>query len=111
MSKTTDPREIKNIQDKELEITWEDGHVSRYSFQYLRQRCACALCQHEWTGEKLLDAAQVPQDLQIQEAAPVGNYALHFRFSDGHATGIYPFEKLRELCPCGPCSNPAGHAR
>jgi DUF971 family protein len=31
----------------------------------------------------------------------VGNYALHFSFSDHHDTGIYPFTLLRAFCPCG----------
>jgi|TARA_B100001057_G_scaffold418246_1_gene437368 DUF971 family protein len=28
---------------------------------------------------------------------PIGGYALLVRFEDGHATGIYPFNYLREL--------------
>ncbi len=28
---------------------------------------------------------------------PVGNYAYSIEFSDGHDTGIYTFEYLREL--------------
>jgi DUF971 family protein len=28
---------------------------------------------------------------------------LQIQFSDGHATGIYSFEHLRELCPCEKC--------
>ena len=28
----------------------------------------------------------------------VGRYALNFRWSDGHETGIYSFRYLRELC-------------
>ena len=28
---------------------------------------------------------------------PVGNYAYCIAFSDGHDTGIYTFEQLREL--------------
>jgi DUF971 family protein len=34
---------------------------------------------------------------------PVGNYALRFRWSDGHDTGIYTFDFLRRLCPCAEC--------
>jgi DUF971 family protein len=28
----------------------------------------------------------------------VGRYALNFRWSDGHETGIYSFQYLRDLC-------------
>ena len=29
----------------------------------------------------------------------VGNYALKIEWSDGHGTGIYSFEYLRDICP------------
>ena len=32
---------------------------------------------------------------------PVGNYAISIGFSDGHGTGIYRYEFLREIFPCG----------
>ena len=38
-------------------------------------------------------------------ANAVGNYALQIQFSDGHATGIYSFEHLREICPCERCTS------
>jgi len=34
----------------------------------------------------------------------VGNYAIQIQFSDAHATGIYSFDCLRELCPCEECA-------
>jgi len=37
-------------------------------------------------------------------ASPVGNYAIQIQFSDAHATGIYSFDCLRELCPCEECA-------
>jgi len=43
---------------------------------------------------------------------PVGNYGLSFLWSDGHGSGIYRFEYLRQLCPCPVCkpeeSGPGG---
>jgi DUF971 family protein len=38
---------------------------------------------------------------------PVGRYAIQIDWSDGHTTGIYPFDRLRSLCPCPLCSAPA----
>jgi DUF971 family protein len=38
-----------------------------------------------------------------KSAQAMGNYALQITFSDGHATGIYSFEHLREICPCEAC--------
>jgi hypothetical protein len=34
---------------------------------------------------------------------PVGNYGISIAWSDGHSTGIYRFEVLREICPCRLC--------
>jgi DUF971 family protein len=33
----------------------------------------------------------------------VGNYAIEFRWQDGHSTGIYSYDYLRALCPCSAC--------
>ena len=41
--------------------------------------------------------------LRRKKATAVGNYAIQIEFSDGHATGIYSFEHLREICPCEEC--------
>ena len=37
------------------------------------------------------------QPLRILGMQPVGNYAYSIDFSDGHDTGIYSFELLREV--------------
>ncbi len=39
-----------------------------------------------------------------KSAAAVGNYAVQIVFSDAHATGIFSFEYLREICPCSACA-------
>jgi len=31
----------------------------------------------------------------------VGAYAIRIDWSDGHSTGIYTYEFLWEICPCG----------
>jgi DUF971 family protein len=31
----------------------------------------------------------------------VGNYALQLTWKDGHNYGIYTWELLRDMCPCG----------
>jgi ATP-binding protein involved in chromosome partitioning len=51
----------------------------------------------EVTGQKRLEPASVAADVWPQEISPVGRYALHFQWSDGHRTGIYTFEQLRRL--------------
>lgn len=97
------PVTIKKRGNKGLEIGWSDGHVSAYSFRYLRQHCCCAACIEEWSGKPILQAEAVALDLEGTRVAPVGNYALGFSFSDHHDTGIYNFEHLRKICPCEIC--------
>ena len=80
-----------------LALTWEDGVKTDASAQFLRQQCPCAGCVDEWTNQRTLDPARVPAELRITQVQPVGNYALAFVFSDGHATGIYPWKLLRDI--------------
>jgi DUF971 family protein len=102
------PKDIEKIDDDKLRIVWEDGHISSYSFRFLRQNCPCAMCKDEWSGERLMDPEEVPQDTRSSKAELVGNYALAFAFTDGHGTGIFSFENLRRLCQCAECSHHAG---
>jgi DUF971 family protein len=41
---------------------------------------------------------------KARAATAVGHYAIQIEFSDGHATGIYSFDYLREICPCPACA-------
>jgi DUF971 family protein len=63
----------------------------------------CASCVEEFTGHRKIKHGDIPSTVERLSVAPVGNYALQFRWSDGHDTGIYTFEYLRKLCPCPHC--------
>jgi DUF971 family protein len=39
----------------------------------------------------------VPADVHPLRIESVGRYALQITWSDGHASGIYPFRRLRDL--------------
>jgi DUF971 family protein len=91
-----------------VEVTWSDMHTSRYSFPYLRDHCPCAMCNDERQkkAESGAAAAVLPMfkpKVTANSASAVGNYAIQIQFSDSHATGIYSFEHLREICPCEAC--------
>jgi DUF971 family protein len=99
-----------------VEITWSDGHASRYDFPYLRDHCPCALCNDErekkarigaQAGAAVAVSAVLPMfkpRVTAKGATAVGSYAIQIEFSDSHATGIYSFEHLREICPCPVCA-------
>ena len=98
------PAEIAPTEDgTALRIVWEDGHVSLYEPRYLRLQCPCAGCVDEMTGERMLTPGMVPEGVHPTEIQHVGRYALQFVWSDGHATGIYPFDYLRRICACEAC--------
>lgn len=104
MSKTTHPQEIAPTEDgTRLRIRWADGHISEYTPRHLRLKCPCAACIDEFTGVPILDPRAVPETVYPEAIHYVGRYALRFEWSDGHHTGIYPFELLREICPCDAC--------
>jgi len=92
-----EPIEIVEESDKELFIKWSDGKKTVYNAAHLRKSCPCAGCINEWTGEKILKSDLVADDLSFSSMSIVGRYALNFRFSDNHETGIYSFQYLRDL--------------
>ena len=97
------PKDLQQTGPRELTIFWQDGHKSRYPTRYLRLRCACASCVHEWTGEILVNEKNVPQDVYPIKIEGVGRYGINIQWNDGHQTGIYAFDRLRQLCPCQAC--------
>ena len=46
----------------------------------------------------MLNPEAIPEDITIEDISLVGRYALNFRWSDSHETGIYSFRYLRDLC-------------
>lgn len=95
----------KNIESREgkIAIAWSDGHQSVYDARDLRMGCRCAACVDEWTRQNLIQPERVPRLVKPNSIDVVGNYALHFAWSDGHDTGIYTYDYLREVCGCDEC--------
>jgi DUF971 family protein len=96
------PTKLQLISDRELLVEWSDCQKRRYTFRELRDRCPCATCREKRNQPKpptllpiVTDAEAQP--LRVLGMKPVGNYAYSIEFSDGHDTGIYSFDLLREL--------------
>jgi DUF971 family protein len=94
-----------------LDITWTDGHLSHYDFFYLREECPCATCNDQRAKKQSAPGLESSPALpmykpkpRVQAARQVGSYAIQFDFSDGHNTGIFTYEHLRSICPCGECA-------
>lgn len=97
------PTQLEIVDSSRLQITWSDGSCRQYSFRALRDACPCANCREKRTEKPknplelpLLTTAQL-QPLKITGMEPLGNYAYNIAFSDGHDTGIFTLEYLREL--------------
>ena len=97
------PAALTQQDARTLRVSWGDGHESHYDVRALRLACGCAECVDEWSGAERLDTSAGPDDLPPLRIGPVGRYAIQIAWSDGHETGIYPFRRLRQLCPCAPC--------
>ncbi|MBI1804228.1 MAG: DUF971 domain-containing protein [Ignavibacteriae bacterium] len=101
------PKKIKKINDFELTILWDDEHQSRYALEHLRNACPCAGCQ----GETILLREYSPPSPDMSAAGryeltgiqQVGSYAIQLTWADGHSTGIYTWEQLKDLCECEEC--------
>jgi DUF971 family protein len=97
------PTEINHVKAAAIvRITWDDGHVGEYSEEYLRGYCPCALCQGHGATRRFIE---VP-GAKLAGIGAVGNYAIEFRWHDGHSSGIYTYDYLRDLCPCPACKAP-----
>ena len=96
------PTKLQLASDGLLEIQWSDGQRRQYTVRQLRDNCPCATCREKRQQPAtpvllpVLSAAEA-QPLRITGMNPVGNYAYSIGFSDGHRTGIYTLEQLREL--------------
>lgn len=89
--------------DGRLIIEWSDGERRKYGVKELRDACPCATCRERRAQEEespqlfpILSPAET-EPLKLMEMKPVGNYAYGIHFSDGHDTGIFTFEFLRQL--------------
>ena len=91
------PSDIRQAGKDILVIAWDDGSNSRYRVFDLRVACPCANCVDELTGIRRLDPATIPPSVVPVRITSVGNYALQIVWTDGHDTGIYSFDRLREL--------------
>lgn len=92
----TFPVEIKLHQvSRLLEISFQDGHVFKLPYEYLRVYTPSAEALGHAPGQEILQVGK--ENVTITELKPVGNYAIAPQFSDGHNTGIYTWDLLYQL--------------
>src|SRR5690349_15789536 len=92
--------------DNRLIIDWSTGQRRSYTVRELREACPCATCREK--RSQPADPFALPtlkqvqtEPLRIAAMQPMGNYAYSIAFSDGHDTGIFAFDLLRQLGEAG----------
>jgi len=97
------PQSLRRLDDGGIEILWSDGAKAAYAPRLLRDACPCATCREKRTqpaGRPQLLQVLKPEEivpLSVAGMQPVGQYAYKIAFSDGHDSGIYTLDYLREL--------------
>lgn len=92
---TTTPRptEIKLHQkSRVLEIAFADGKTFSLPCEFLRVYSPSAEVRGHGPGQEVLQMGK--KTIEITAIEPVGTYAIHPQFSDGHNTGIYSWDLL-----------------
>ncbi len=94
-------KKINVTKDQKLKITWDDDSESYISLKYLRDQCPCAGCKGETvlfkTYRPPAPTVITPEMYKIKNIETVGDYAIQITWQDGHNTGIYSWDYLKEL--------------
>lgn len=103
------PVECKRLGGDGIALTWSDETTQQISSKTLRENCPCAGCKERRgdtshakpiTGKpgslKIVESS-LDEELRLDQIWAVGQYAIGFRWGDGHDTGIYTYQLLYEL--------------
>ena len=92
----TTPIEIRlKKEPRMLVISFDDGSIFEYTFEYLRVHSPSAEVRGHGPGQETLQHDK--EGVTITNVDPVGRYAVRLVFDDGHDSGIYSWEYLYEL--------------
>lgn len=97
------PTKLEVVGEDRLAITWSDHSRREYTFRELRDACPCATCRERRNaatpGPMQLTVLSIAdtRPVKVTGMSPVGNYAYSIDFSDGHDTGIFTLDLLREI--------------
>lgn len=93
------PSELRaHLNQQALELKWKDDAIAVFvPFRLLRGSCPCAACVNEMTGQRTYFHEDTSDDIRPEQLELVGNYAVRITWSDGHNTGLFTWEYLREI--------------
>ena len=86
---------ILHARSRTLELTFGDDENYVLPCEYLRVYSPSAEVRGHGTGQEVLQTGKL--NVTITDIKPVGNYAVQLVFDDGHDTGIFSWDYLRQL--------------
>ena len=86
---------IVHQQSRRLEVAFGESERYNLDFEFLRVHSPSAAVQGHGPGQEVLQVGK--RDVTISAIEPVGHYAIKPVFSDGHESGIFTWDYLREL--------------
>lgn len=90
------PLDVVAKRDEGVTILFADDFEAKFNLMELRLGCPCAECRSlRDRGEDGWPRPHSPLPLQLTNAEFHGGWGLSITWNDGHNTGIYPFEALR----------------
>lgn len=94
------PLKIFKSGERELTVEWDDRHYGRHTYKTLRKLCPCAICRMDREKNNKVMSDESSNIVNIEQ---VGLYAIKIYWDDGHNTGIYTYDYLRNICECSNC--------
>ena len=95
------PNQVKIINKDKLKIKWDDLTETILSLKYMRDECPCAGCKGETillkTYRPPAPTVVTPEMYQVKNIEVVGDYAIQVTWNDGHNTGIYSWDYIKQL--------------
>jgi DUF971 family protein len=92
------PTQIRFLEDEQiLRIAFSDDQEFDYDTVILRGYCPCAKCQGHGSRPLKWNPPPSRKAIVVDDISQVGNYAACIAWADGHNTGVYSFEFLREI--------------
>ena len=87
---------VVHQQSKVLELGYADGKTYKLPFELLRVLSPSAEVKGHGPGQETLQTGK--RDVGIVGVEPVGHYAIKPTFTDGHDSGLFTWDYLKELC-------------
>jgi len=92
--------EVSN-KEQILEISWDDGQITKFPLFGLRKNCPCVSCRGGHSSMNIFEPEAFkiknPPLMNITNIIAVGNHAIQIFWIDGHSSGMYRWQTLRKL--------------